>query len=133
MQQKRSGWPTHLVEYLGYQHDAERSGNGQYYSSLEVRPEHMAPNGFVQATVIVGLADLTCASGTFATIPESTSMTTLELKTNLIASVQGGRIVCEATLQHGGRTTQVWDATVSAEETGKTLALFRCTQLILRR
>jgi hypothetical protein len=32
---------------------------------------------------------------------------------------------------HGGRTTQVWDATVAAEATGKTLALFRCTQAVL--
>ncbi|MBV8134965.1 MAG: PaaI family thioesterase, partial [Deltaproteobacteria bacterium] len=31
----------------------------------------------------------------------------------------------------GGRTTQVWDATVITLETGKTLALFRCTQLVL--
>ena len=28
-------------------------------------------------------------------------------------------------------TTQVWDATVSSEKTGKTIALFRCTQLVL--
>jgi 1,4-dihydroxy-2-naphthoyl-CoA hydrolase len=30
---------------------------------------------------------------------------------------------------HGGRTTQVWDAIVRAD--GRTLALFRCTQLVL--
>jgi acyl-coenzyme A thioesterase PaaI-like protein len=30
---------------------------------------------------------------------------------------------------HGGRTTQVWDAMVTHE--GKTIALFRCTQLLL--
>jgi acyl-coenzyme A thioesterase PaaI-like protein len=29
------------------------------------------------------------------------------------------------------RTTQVWDATVSSRETGRTLALFRCTQMLL--
>jgi acyl-coenzyme A thioesterase PaaI-like protein len=32
---------------------------------------------------------------------------------------------------HGGRSTQVWDATVTAEATGKTVAIFRNTQLIL--
>jgi acyl-coenzyme A thioesterase PaaI-like protein len=30
---------------------------------------------------------------------------------------------------HGGRTTQLWDATVSAA--GKTIAVFRCTQMML--
>jgi 1,4-dihydroxy-2-naphthoyl-CoA hydrolase len=32
---------------------------------------------------------------------------------------------------HVGRTTQVWDATVSSRQTGKIIALFRCTQMIL--
>jgi acyl-coenzyme A thioesterase PaaI-like protein len=45
--------------------------------------------------------------------------------------VRQGTISCEARLVHGGRTTQVWDATVSAPD-GRPLALFRCTQLVLR-
>ncbi len=32
---------------------------------------------------------------------------------------------------HGGRTTQVWDATVRRESDGRTIALFRCTQYLL--
>ena len=32
---------------------------------------------------------------------------------------------------HTGRTTQVWDAEVTHRESGRTLALFRCTQMIL--
>ena len=42
-----------------------------------------------------------------------------------------GAIACDARLAHGGRTTQVWDAPVVDESTGKTIALFRCTQMIL--
>ena len=42
-----------------------------------------------------------------------------------------GSILCAATLLHGGRTTQVWDAEVTDEASGKKIALFRCTQLIL--
>jgi acyl-coenzyme A thioesterase PaaI-like protein len=42
-----------------------------------------------------------------------------------------GRLTCEARLVHGGRTTQVWDAEVRSEARGKTIALFRCTQIIL--
>jgi acyl-coenzyme A thioesterase PaaI-like protein len=37
-----------------------------------------------------------------------------------------------ATPAHKDRATQVWDAEVRAERTGKTIALFRCTQMILR-
>jgi acyl-coenzyme A thioesterase PaaI-like protein len=32
---------------------------------------------------------------------------------------------------HAGRTTQVWDAKVTDESTGRALALFRCTQILL--
>jgi acyl-coenzyme A thioesterase PaaI-like protein len=40
-------------------------------------------------------------------------------------------ITCVAAMVHGGRTTQVWDATVTDEHNGRTIALFRCTQLVL--
>ena len=36
-----------------------------------------------------------------------------------------------ASAAHLGRTTQLWDAVVTHRESGKTLALFRCTQLVL--
>ena len=32
---------------------------------------------------------------------------------------------------HVGRTTQVWDVTVTNEATGRTIALQRCTQMVL--
>jgi acyl-coenzyme A thioesterase PaaI-like protein len=40
-------------------------------------------------------------------------------------------VSCAATLVHGGRTTQVWDAVVTQVQTGKAIAYYRCTQLIL--
>ena len=58
--------------------------------------------------------------------------TTVEVKTNFLRTAQPGTTIdCEATLVHGGRTTQLWDATV-AEPEGRRLALFRATQLLLR-
>jgi acyl-coenzyme A thioesterase PaaI-like protein len=48
-----------------------------------------------------------------------------------MGTVQDGAIACTAELLHGGRTTQVWDAKVTNEQTGKLLAAFRCTQIIL--
>jgi 1,4-dihydroxy-2-naphthoyl-CoA hydrolase len=67
-----------------------------------------------------------------ASLPDgATGFTTIELKTNFLRTATGGAVRCDAVRVHGGRTTQVWDAIVSAEETGKTLALFRCTQLLI--
>ena len=101
-------------------------------SRMVVQQHHMAPNGYMQATVGIGLADMCCAGGTFATIPEGANFTTIELKSNLVGTARvGATLLCEATMLHGGRTTQVWDAVVKHEDTGKPVMLFRCTQLVL--
>ena len=99
---------------------------------LPVRPDLLAPNGYLHAAVVVCLADTACGYGCRGTLPEGASgFTTIELKSNFLRTVREGALSCEARLVHGGRTTQVWDATVTAEETGRTLALFRCTQAVL--
>jgi uncharacterized protein (TIGR00369 family) len=55
----------------------------------------------------------------------------VELKSNFLATLREGPVSCTARPLHQGRSTQLWDATVSAAESGKVLALFRCTQMIL--
>lgn len=93
---------------------------------------HFAPNGYVHGGAVVALADTTCGYATFAHLPQgASSFTTIELKSNHLSTVREGAILCEATPQHLGRSTQVWDAAVTDEASGRTLALFRCTQMIL--
>jgi uncharacterized protein (TIGR00369 family) len=100
---------------------------------LEVRPDLLAPNGYLHAATVVGLADTACGYSCRLHLPEdATGFTTIELKSNHLGTVRDGAITCRTRIAHGGRTTQVWDATVTAEATGRTLALFRCTQVILR-
>ncbi|MEO9255292.1 MAG: PaaI family thioesterase [Tepidiformaceae bacterium] len=99
---------------------------------LEVKPHHLAPNGFLHAATVVGLADTVCGYGCVASLPEGASgFTTIELKSNHLGTAVKGIIRVEATLFHGGRTTQVWDAQVTDEATGKPIAVFRCTQMVL--
>jgi len=101
-------------------------------SRLTVRHHLMAPNGFLHAATIIGLADTSCGFGTLAHLPEGAeSFTTIELKTNFVSTVREGVITCEAKLEHFGRTVQVWDAVVADEATARTIALFQCTQMIL--
>jgi 1,4-dihydroxy-2-naphthoyl-CoA hydrolase len=105
---------------------------GRLTSRLALRPELLAPNGYLHAAVIIALADTACGYGTFTDLPEgANNFTTIELKSNFLGTAREGSIACVATRLHSGRTTQVWDATVSDEDSGKTIALFRCTQLIL--
>jgi len=70
-------------------------------AELEVKPHHIAPNGYLHAGTVVALANTACGYG------------------------------CVATAAHLGRTTQLCDATVTHRDTGKTISLFRCTQLVI--
>lgn len=100
---------------------------------LHVAHRHMAPNGFLHAASVIGLADSAAGQGCMNSLPSgATSFTTIELKTNFLGTARlGETIAVTARLVHGGRTTQVWDAEVFNETTGKKTALFRCTQLLL--
>jgi uncharacterized protein (TIGR00369 family) len=92
----------------------------------------MAPNGYLHAGSVVTLADTSCGYGCVANLPEgATGFTTVELKSNHLGTALDGTIDCVATAVHLGKTTQVWDAVVTHRDTGKTIALFRCTQMLL--
>lgn len=105
---------------------------GRLTSHLDVRPELLAPNGYLHAGTVVTLADTSCGLPTRALLPEGASgFTTIELKSNHLSTAREGRVTCEATVAHAGRTTQVWDAVVRNAGSGKTIALFRCTQSVL--
>ena len=105
---------------------------GRLEAALDVRPELLAPNGYLHAASVIALADTSCGYGCVATLPEGAKgFTTIELKSNFLGTLREGRISTVATNAHAGRTTQVWDAVVTAARSGKTIALFRCTQSVL--
>jgi uncharacterized protein (TIGR00369 family) len=101
-------------------------------ATMTVSKTLRAWNGFLHAGAIVTLADTCCGYGTVRSLPAGASgFTTVELKSNFLATLREGPVSCTARPLHQGRSTQLWDATVSAAESGKALALFRCTQMIL--
>jgi uncharacterized protein (TIGR00369 family) len=107
-------------------------GEGSMSGRMPLRRVHFAPNGFLHAASVVALADTTCGYATYAHLPQGAeSFTTIELKSNHLGTLRDGVIACIATAQHLGRNTQVWDAVVSDEASGRRIALFRCTQMIL--
>lgn len=103
---------------------------GEVHARFEVSKQLMAPNGFLHAGSVLTLADTCAGYGCVASLPEGASgFTTLEIKSNHLGTAREGVVECVAKAAHLGRTTQVWDATVSSA--GKTIALFRCTQMVL--
>lgn len=102
-------------------------------AELPVTESLLAPNGYLHAASVIALADTAAGYGCVANLPDgATGFTTIELKSNHLGTATDGTIECIATAAHLGKTTQVWDATVTHRETGKTIALFRCTQMVLR-
>jgi 1,4-dihydroxy-2-naphthoyl-CoA hydrolase len=127
-----------LPGVLGIQFDSVEAG--LVVSRLAVERRHMAPNGFLHAASVIALADTSCGYGSQVSLPAGASgFTTVELKSNFMGTATAGDVItCRAWLVHGGRSTQVWDAEVRAldlpprsGDEGRTMALFRCTQMVL--
>jgi uncharacterized protein (TIGR00369 family) len=120
----------HLPGHLGVV--IETATTEEVAGFLDVRQELMAPNGFLHAASVIGLVDTLCGYSTVANLPEGASgFTTIELKANYLGTARDGRLRGVATPVHRGRTTHVWDARAFRDSDGKTVALFRCTQMIL--
>ena len=99
---------------------------------LKLHEAVLAPNGFLHAATIIALADTAAGYGCVAHLPDGAiNFTTIELKSNFLGTAKSGTIACVAKPAHLGRNTQVWDAVVTHRDTGKTIALFRCTQMVL--
>ena len=101
-------------------------------AEMPVQPQLMAPNGYLHAGSLITLADTMCGYGCLLNLPEGAGgFTTVELKSNHLGTTLDGTVAAVATPVHLGRTTQVWDAVVTHVQSARTLALFRCTQMVL--
>jgi 1,4-dihydroxy-2-naphthoyl-CoA hydrolase len=119
-----------LPEHLGLQ--IIEVADGRVVGRFEVRQDLVAHTGYLLAGAVLSVADILCAYGVSTSWPEGANgFTTAEVKCNFTGTLREGAAVCEAQLLHGGRTTQVWDAAVRDEASGKLMAAFRCTQIIL--
>lgn len=104
----------------------------QVRGEFTVRGVLLAPNGYLHAGSLVTLADTLCGYGCTLNLPDhATGFTTVELKSNHLGTTLDGTVAAAATPAHLGRSTQVWDAVVTHVQSGRTLALFRCTQMVL--
>ncbi len=119
-----------LPGHLGLELEELSSGGARM--RCRIQSFHLAPNGFLHAGSIIALADTAAGYGCIGSLPDGgTGFTTIELKANFLGTLLEGSMIAEARMVHGGRTTQVWDVEVKDEDNNRSLAHFRCTQLIL--
>jgi len=117
-----------LAEWIAFVPEAVSPD--QVRARMTIAAGHIAPNGFLHASVLTALADLACGAGATASLPDDKLFATLDIATSFLGAVRQGDVHCTATARHKGARTQVWDAEVRAAN-GKLLVLFRCTQMIL--
>ena len=129
-EQFNTQWQAHLPGTLGIV--VTHVAAGELHAEMAVVSAVASPDGHLHAGSVVALAVHAAGCGCVADLPSDTSgFTTLELKSNHLSSPRDGHVRCVARRVHGGRSTQVWDAKVTHVESGKTVALFRCTQMLL--
>jgi uncharacterized protein (TIGR00369 family) len=107
---------------------------GLIEARLALRDELMIAAGDVlHAGTVVTLADSCAGWGGLATLPDGIGgFTTSELKVNLVATTRmPDALICGSRMLHGGRSTQVWDATVTRERDGRTIGHYRATHRLL--
>ncbi|MEO1488517.1 MAG: PaaI family thioesterase [Pseudomonadota bacterium] len=120
-----------LVPHMGITLVAE--GDGWLEARMPITANHLRSGAnALHAASMIALADSVCGFAAGNVLPEGArGYTTIELKSNFVGTASDGVLLARADADHLGRTTQVWRSVVTHEETGRTLALFRCTQLIL--
>ena len=108
-------------------------GEGWLEAEMVIRQHHLRSGAnALHAASMIALADSVCGFAAGQVLPVGAKgYTTIELKSNFLGSASEGTLVGRADADHLGRTTQVWTSSVTHRESGRKLALFRCTQMVL--
>lgn len=120
-----------LVPHMGITLVGE--GEGWLEARMMITQNHLRSGAnALHAASVVALADSVCGFAAGNALPEGAKgYTTVELKSNFVGTANSGALLARSTATHLGRSTQVWDSVVTHEETGRKIAFFRCTQMIL--
>ena len=100
-------------------------------AEMIVREDLCTQPAVLHGGAVMAFADTLGALGTIVNLPQGAGTTTIESKTNFIASAPAGsRVVGVAVPVHRGRRTMVWQTRISTAE-GRLVALVTQTQLVL--
>lgn len=95
--------------------------------------EHYNPIGVVHGGLAATLIDSATGCAVHSTLEAGVAYTSLEVKVNFVRPVtrDTGRVLCEGTVVHRGRTIATAEARMTAEATGKLLAHGTATCLLM--
>ncbi len=100
-------------------------------AELDVRPDLCTTGSVLHGGAYMAFADTLGALGTILNLPEGKRTTTTDSSTKFIGAARvNTTVVGESVPLHRGRTTMVWQTTISSSE-GKLYAVVAQTQLVL--
>jgi uncharacterized protein (TIGR00369 family) len=98
--------------YCGYEVDLV--GDGEFHTSLKVRPDHKQQDGFVHAGVIATMADHTAGYAAFTTVTPEFRILTIEFKINYFRPATDDTIVCRSKVINRGKKIIVSESEISS-------------------
>jgi len=100
-------------------------------AEMLVREDLCTRPAVLHGGAIMALADTVGAMAAFLNLPEGSATTTIESKTNFIASAKvGTTVLAEATPVHRGKRTMVWQTRITTQE-NRLIAIVIQTQMVL--
>ena len=107
-----------------------RASKSLVAGEIHATNRHLTSTGRVHGGVLMAFADALGAIGSVMNLPERTSTTTVESKTNFLTAGRPGLLSAEAIPLHIGRSTMLWQTTV-LDEADNRLAIVTQTQMVL--
>jgi 1,4-dihydroxy-2-naphthoyl-CoA hydrolase len=102
-------------------------------AELPVKPIVLNRNERANGGALMAFADCIGAAGTVMNLPDGYVTTTLESKTNFIGAGVGPVLKAVSIPLHMGRTTMVWQTTITNSGDGSRVAIITQTQMVIRK
>ena len=121
-----------LMTLLGAQ--LVEAAEGRAAIEVPYREDLTQQHGYFHGGVVTAIADTACGYAAYTTMPEDSSVLTVEFKINLMNPAAGDRLRAEAKVHKAGRTLVVVGATVTVlrDEKALTCAEMLGTFIVLR-
>ena len=100
-----------LMTLLGAQ--LVEAADGRAVIEVPYRDDLTQQHGYFHGGVVTAIADTACGYAAYTTMPEDSSVLTVEFKINLVNPAAGDRLRAEANVHKAGRTLVVVGATVT--------------------
>jgi len=127
--EKLNGFGGGLPRALGV--NITHASKKKIVAEVKITPILLNRNARANGGALMSIADCLGAAGTVMNLPEGYLTTTLESKTNFFSAGVGPILNAVSVPLHVGRTTMVWQTTITNSGDGKRVAIVTQTQIVI--